>query len=151
MDKYVGKYRVLIERDDRGDVVDEGFTYLKCNTPFKGAMVYRFNEDILVFYSPYGTGKTKNLLKKLDEINIDYQVTYMTGESTIKFAESDLDKIHKLLGVANYGAKIPPKSIKNHPRKEEIKAKKDANLSEQERKRRKLMGERLKKARENKN
>lgn len=151
MDSYIGKYRVLIERDNNGDVIDKGFTYLRCIYPFKGAIVYRFNKDTLVFYSPYGTSKTKNLLKKLDDMSIQYEVDYMTGESTIRFAESDLDKIHKLLGVAENGAKIPPKSIKNHPRQKEIKAEKDANLTDEEREKRRLMGEKLRKARENKN
>jgi hypothetical protein len=48
MDKYVGTYRILIEKDIRtGENLES--TYIKCK---HGGQIYRYNDDVLVVYIP---------------------------------------------------------------------------------------------------
>ena len=147
---YINKYRVDIERDINGDVVDEGITYLRCVGRGKGNKVYRYDNDTLVYYV-CSKGKGNNMYKEIIDRGVSATKTEYDGEVDIYFSEKDLELIADILCVTTTGASIVPKSIKNHPRRKEIKAEKDALLTNEEREKRRLQGERLRQIKEDKN
>lgn len=140
MDKYIGKYRVEIERDiDTGDPIPNGQTYLRCVKRNADGKVYRYNEHTLVCYM-CGTGKINNTIEKMDEMKLKYSVEWYSGEADIYFEEDDLDKLVELFGLTSFGADIVPTSIKNHPRKDEIRQERLDGMSEEEKERRRARG-----------
>ena len=156
MDKYIGKYRVDIERDIGGDPVKEGFTYLRCLKRNKGGKVYRINSSTLNCYVVSSITKANSIyrdmceavinnydegtvLKSMDRVNIKRY----SGEADIVFKEDDLDLFAEFIGLSISGANISPTSIKNHPRKDEIRAEKLENMTDEEKERRRIQSERL--------
>lgn len=153
MDKYIGKYRVDIERDlISGDPLEDGFTYLRCvgSVGKNGGSVYRYNEDTLVAYIPSKQDsetntlmKAKNVCEKFDDVGVSYETEEYDNAMDIYFSESDLDKVWEFLSLTKNGAGIAPKSIKNHIRKDEIRQERLENMSDEERERRRISAERL--------
>jgi len=143
MEKYIGKYRTLAERNLNGDPLENGFTYLRCIKRNRGGKVYRFNDDTLVVYV-LGTGKSNNIIKDIKNVGVEIlKVIEYDGEKDIHFKESDLDKIKDIIGLTSNGAKINPSSIRNHPRYKEIKKERFDALSDEEKEKRRLSGEKL--------
>lgn len=150
MKKYIGKYRVDIERDSiTGEPVENGEMYLRC----KGGVekVYRYDDNTLVVYISSSIEKANNIVKKMSEIgvNIVFRRDYHK-EADIHIKECDLDKVSEIIGIITSGAKIHPISIKNHPRRDEIRQEKRDNMSEDEKEQLRLKGEMLKSFRKNK-
>lgn len=104
MNKYIGRYRILVERDIRTNKPLES-TYIRCK---KGGQIYRYNNDILVYYVPRKL--VENIIKqKLNELHIDLVDYYTTSEETIiKFYEKDLDKLADIFEVSTQGKDIKP-------------------------------------------
>lgn len=132
-----------MERDSDGEPLKDGFTYLKCVSPHKGAKVYRYDENTLIFYSP-SKQKGNNVVIKIEDVGIEVLSTSeYDKELDIRFYEKDLDKISSIIGLTSNGAKIIPRSLKNHPRYKEIKKERFDALSDEEKEKRRLKGERL--------
>lgn len=153
MNKYIGKYRVDIERCPiTGDVVEETDTYLRCVARNKGGKVYRWDENILVCYVESSVSKAKNMVEEIKERGLEViKLVEYADEADIHFYEKDLDKIADIICITTNGAKINPRSIKNHPRKEEIRQEKYDSLSDEEKEQLRLKGEMLKSFRKNDN
>lgn len=153
MNKYVGKYRVDIERcTDTGDVIEDAETYLRCVSRNKGGKVYRWDENVLVCYVESSISKAKNMVKQIEERNVEViKLVEYADEADIHFYEKDLDSIADIICITTSGAKINPRSIKNHPRKEEIRQERFDSLSEEEKEQLRLKGEMLKSFRKNDN
>ena len=130
MKRYRGKYRVLIERDDYGDPLENGFTYLKCNKNNRGGKIYRYDDKYLVAYVNSSiTGK--NMVKKILEKDLYASVVYYDGECDITFLESDIDKLARIFNISVLGKDMIYSSIENHPRKDEIRKNKRNNYSDE--------------------
>lgn len=161
MRKYIGKYRVDIERDlDSGDHILNGFTYLRCSGEIgsNGGKVYRYDNDTLIAYIPNkqdtkvkSITRAVNVCKKFNEVGVSYGTQEYDNAMDIYFSECDLDKVWEFLNLSKTGANIPPESIKNHPRRDEIRKEKSDNMSDEERARRKIQGKRLREYRESSN
>lgn len=153
MDRYIGKYRVDIERDmDTGDPLKNGATYLRCvgATGKNGGKVYRYNNNTLVAYIPNkqdthvrSTVRAENVCEKFDEKGIFYKTVQYDNAMDIYFDEVYLDEVWEYLSITKYGAIIPPASIKNHTRRDEIRQERYDLLSKEERERRRISGEKL--------
>lgn len=150
MKKYIGKYRVDIERDIYGEPIEDGNLYLRCVSRNKNGMVYRFDENTLVVYVPSSVSKANNMIEEMKELGVDivFKREYY-GEADIHIKEEDLDKVANIIGLTSNGAKTLPTSIKNHPRKDEIRQEKKDNMTEEEKERMKSLGDRLKSFRKN--
>ena len=61
MNKYVGRFRVRIERDKLTGKKQEA-TYIPC---YKGIEIYRYSDDKLAIYLPGSRPSIVNNLKKL--------------------------------------------------------------------------------------
>ena len=129
MRKYIGKYRVLIERDlDTGEPIE--FTYINGTGGRKHTKVYRYDNDTLVIYVP--TRWVNNIVERVSEcITVEKTVEY-DGEVDIYIKEVDLHRLDHIFKFKTLGANISPESIKNHPRYKEIKKEKRDNMSEEE-------------------
>ena len=145
MNKYVGKYRVDIERCPKtGDVIEEADTFLRCLGRNKGGKVYRYDEEILVCYVASSLSKAKNMVKDINNLGVEIvKLVEYNNEGDIYFYEKDLDKIVDVICITTNGAKIHPRSIKNHPRRDEIRQEKLDKLSDEEKLIRKQRGEML--------
>lgn len=151
MKKYIGKYRVDIERDCvTGEPIENGEMYIRC----KGGVekVYRYDENTLVIYVSSSTDKANNIIKKMNEIGVEAVFKrYYYKEADIHIKECDLDKVSEIIGIITNGAKIHPTSIKNHPKRDEIRQEKRDSMSEDEKEKMRLKGEMLKSFRKNSN
>jgi len=153
MDKYIGTYRVEIERDSfTGDVVKGADTFLRVDSVMakKGGKVYRFDTNVLVAYIPV-LQRARNVYGEMldrDVQLVDF-VDYSDGMD-LYFVESDLVRVADLLKVSTLGASTKPDSLKNHPRRKEIQEEARNNRTPEENERLRLMGEKLMESRENK-
>lgn len=148
--KYRGLYRVQAERSIDGDVMqDSEIYYLTCITPFRGCEIRRYSEDLLELYIVgKSIGKANNVSKMLKENNIEIiKETLYDIEGLFRFKECDLDKVAELVNVNKVGASIHPHSIKNHPDKKRIQQEKRDNMSDEEKERYRMLGEKLKESR----
>lgn len=101
MNKYVGTYRILIEKDIRtGENLES--TYIKCK---HGGQIYRYNNDILVAYIP----SRKIGLKIVEELS-DKIVNYDYGdkEYRIYFKEEYIDIFAEIVKASTQGKDIKP-------------------------------------------
>lgn len=153
MKKYVGKYRVDVERCSiTGDEIENSNYYLRCIGRNKGGKVYRYDENTLVVYVASSVGKGKNMIEDMKELGVEVIKTLeYADEIDIYINESDLDKVADIIGITENGAKIAPNSIKNHPRRDEIRQEKKDNWTDEEKEKYRLLGEKLKSFRENDN
>lgn len=152
MKKYIGKYRVDIERDTDGEPVENGELYLRCVGRNRGGTVYRWDDETLVVYVPSSVGKANNMIEDMNESGVEilFKREYY-GEADIHIRESDLDKVAETIGLTSFGAYIQPTSIRNHPKRDEIRQEKRDNMSDEEKEKMRLLGERLKSFRKNDN
>lgn len=151
MKDYVGKYRVDIERCQiTGDEIEGSNYYLRCVSGNKGGKVYRYDDNILVCYVKSSVSKARNMIKKIEDMNIEiFKLVEYADEADIYFYEKDLDKIAEIICITSNGAKIAPNSIKNHPRRDEIRQHKKDNWNDEEKEKYRLLGEKLKSFRKN--
>ena len=150
MRKYINKYRIDMERDYFTDnPILGGSTWIRVDSVMRkrGGKVYRYDEDILVAYIP-SVQRGNNVLKHMAEIHVPLEdrMQYSDGWD-IHFREMDLQKMETMLGLSTYGASIPPESIRNHKFKDQIRAEKKENRTDEEIEKFRLLGERLREAR----
>ncbi|EQB4340322.1 hypothetical protein [Clostridium botulinum] len=107
MKKYIGKYRVLCERDiETNKVINNGEnTYIKC---YRGIQIYRSTEEILMLYAPFVMQRNKTMDKLKGIEIIDYFNTSL--ETQIKFYEKDLENVLKIFPPVIKGKDIKPKN-----------------------------------------
>lgn len=153
MRKYIGTYRIDMERDYYTDnPILEGMTWIRADSIMRkrGGKVYRFDQDTLVAYVP-SVGKSNNIVAYMNEnsIHIDQIEEYDDGKD-IYFRECDLGLLEKILGLSTYGASAAPESIKNHKHKDQIREEKRMLRTEQENERYRLLGQKLMESRTNK-
>jgi len=140
MRNYIGKYSVLVERDQNGDYDKNGFTYLNCNKRNRGGSVYRKDSSKLVAYIA-SSQKGRNMVKEIEALGIEVvNVVEYDGEYDIVFNEKDLDKLKDIFCISELSAKRLPESFKNHPRYKEIKQERFDALSDDEKESRRLKG-----------
>ena len=144
MIKYLGKYRVLCERDIDGEVVEKDFTYLTGTGSHKNSKIYRYDNNVLKLYVEAKSNPTNRMTKLFQDngVGIISLVDY-DFEVDILFNESDIDTVCSLINCKTSGSKIVPESIKNHPRYKEIKQERWDALSEEEKEERILKGKLL--------
>jgi len=134
MKKYVGQYRVDIERDIiTGDHLINGQTFLRVPKAMKenGGKIYRYNENILVAYVPNKTTGARLYAKSIEKVHLYKIVEYDDGMD-LYFKEEYIREMAKIMMVSTNGSNIPPESIKNHPRRKEIREQRKANMSEEQ-------------------
>ena len=123
--KYRGQFRVLYETDTRTGQAAE-FTFVPCRIR-KGAVIYRFNDNILAVYIP-GSRTANRLLQEHPDIFRSFQTG--DSESSLLFDEKNIDRAATVLLPRVKGRNMSPK-----PRKK-------INLSDEQRK---SLSERMKK------
>jgi len=131
MRKYIGKYRVLIERDIiTGEPME--FTYIVGTKAYKNMKAYRFDENTIVLHVP--TTHTNSIINRVsNELKIKIKKsTEYSGEIDIYIDESDLYKANSIFKFKTSGANFKPESVKNNPRYKEIKQEKRDNMTEDE-------------------
>jgi len=110
--KYVGKYRVMGQLDQRTNKIsiNKDDTYILGR---HNIQVYRWNKNILCVYFPSGLSTTNLILPQFDEAGIDYKL-YIDGdkEKVYKVKESDIDKIHSIVHFQIKGKSISPFSVR---------------------------------------
>ena len=144
MIKYLGKYRVLCERDLDGEVTDKDFTYLVGTGTHKNSKIYRYSNNILKLYVEGKSSPTNRMIKAFEECGVEIlDIVEYDFEVDILFNEFDIDKVCEIITCKTSGAKIQPDSIKNHPRYKEIKQQRWDALSEEEKEERILKGKLL--------
>lgn len=101
MDKYVGQYRVIIEKDIRtGENLEN--TYIKCK---HGGQIYRYNDNILVAYIP-STVIGKRLVEELKYKLIKYD--YGNKEYRLYFKEEYINEFAETMKASTQGKDIKP-------------------------------------------
>ena len=151
MIKYLGKYRVLCERDLDGELTDKDFTYLVGTGTHKNSKIYRHNDNILKLYVEGKSSPTNRMIKAFEEYGVEIlDIVEYDFEVDILFNEFDIEKVCEIITCKTSGAKIQPDSIKNHPRYKEIKQERWDALSEEEKEERILKGKLLRERLQNK-
>lgn len=108
MDKYVGQYRVDIERDIYGKPME--FTYIRGSGNYKECKIYRYNGDKLRLYATNG----RNVDISLTEAGINATVVLKASrEWVFEFGESDIETVAKLIKARAKGCAIKPQSKRN--------------------------------------
>lgn len=124
--KYKGKYRILPEldldtndfpRNSNGDIEDSCGLYITCQN---GCKIYDYGKDgkymQLCAYIPTLT-RGHNVVKKLDELGIEYHDLNETDEEVVfLFPSTEVDKVAGLLKAKTGGASISPFSKRNLPK-----------------------------------
>jgi len=129
MRKYIGKYRVLIERDlDTGEPME--FTYINGTGGRKHTRVYRYDDDTLIIHVP--TVQIDGIINRVSEYVIVEKTVRYSTEVDIYIKEGDLGSLDHIFKFKTLGSNIIPESIKNHPRYKEMKKEKRDNMSEEE-------------------
>lgn len=142
MRKYVGRFRVLCERDINGDPVDNDFTYLVGTRNYRDVKIYRYDEDKLKVYIPMG--RISKLLDKMRALGVEIlDSEYYDGEVDLIVLERDLPVLASIFEIKTTGANIKPESVKNHPRRDELRQARLAALSDEEREKLKDRGRML--------
>jgi len=144
MIEYLGRYRVLCERDIDGEVTEKDFTYLVGTGSHKNSKIYRYDDNVLKLYVESKSSPTNRMAKAFEDNGIDIiSLVDYDFEVDILFNESDIEKVCDIITCKTSGAKIQPDSIKNHTRYKEIKQERWDALSEEEREERILKGKLL--------
>lgn len=124
--KYKGTYRVLPEleldtndfpRNSNGDIEDSCGLYITCQN---GCKIYDYGKDgkymQLCAYIPTLI-RGHNVVKKLDELGIEYHNLDETDEEVVfLFPSTEIDKVAELLKAKTGGASISPFSKRNLPK-----------------------------------
>jgi len=141
MRKYIGKYRVLIERGSEGNTLE--FTYLTGKRIYPVCNIYRYNDEELTLTIMGKSAQVVNtIIKSLVEEGVQFTKMVDCGsECVLRFKEVDLFLVDKAVGIKTMGAKIVPESIKNHHSRKQIKLDKYNSLSDEEKLKRKQKGE----------
>ena len=106
---YRGKYRVVCEFDRSKLIACPEDNYIYCA---KGGQIYRYNDDLLVFYRDGCT--VSNIISQFKAANIQIHNDGSTGsEALIRFNECDLDRVADIVSPRTLGANINPKSKRN--------------------------------------
>ena len=145
MRKYIGKYRVLAERDDFGEITDGEFTYLIGTGNYSDCKIYRHSDNVLKLLVIGQTSAiVSNMLKKFKESKIEVVgLVDCKYEGFIMFNEKDLAKVAGIINARTSGASTKPESLRNHPNYKEIKQEKYNSLSEEQKEKLRLRGEAL--------
>jgi hypothetical protein len=98
--KYKDNYIFKFERDYSNKVYNRDDNYIACRNKGK---IWRYNDDTLVFESPYKI-RLKKVDPKTEEVIYDYTSLVLEIENTdaeilIKFKEENLDKLEKIFKV----------------------------------------------------
>jgi hypothetical protein len=106
MDKYIGQYRVLIEKDLDGKPM-EG-TYIKCAG---STQIYRYDKNTLVVYATRQKGKLF-----VEQIGMDKIKDYveLSRECQIFFDEMYIDEVAKVVKASTRGKNVKPKNKRNY-------------------------------------
>ena len=149
MRKYIGKYRVLCERDYNGEPTGEDFTYLVGTGGYVNSKVYRYDDNKLsLLVVGRSNGLIYNTIAKMKELEVEIlDFVSADKESIFIFHESDLPKVAEIISIKTSGASIQPTSLTNHPRRKQIRQEKQDSLSDEQKLERKLRGEKLSMAR----
>lgn len=110
MNKYIGKYRVLCERDlrDNKPINNGENTYIICK---KKATIWRYNDEVLVLYVP--SRATANYYKNCLE-NVCCKYEYGDYEGQIYFYEKDIDRVAEVCKPYISGKNIKPKNKRSY-------------------------------------
>lgn len=110
MDKYVGKYRVVCEFDQKTLKPNKEDTYIYCAN---GGQIYRYNKDTLAYYRS-GKNQANKVIKDLIDRGIEIIKEDSTpGDLRFYFNEKDIDKVAKIFKARTLGANINPTSKRN--------------------------------------
>lgn len=110
MNKYIGKYRVLCERDlETNKPINNGEnTYIKCK---KNAQVYRYNDEVLVLYVP---SRPTALYYEKCLNNACFRYDYSDYEGQFYFYEENIDKVMEVCKPFVSGKNIKPKNKRSY-------------------------------------
>ena len=110
MNKYIGKYRVMCERDlrDNKPINNGENTYIKCRY---NAEIYRFSSEVLVLYVP-SRQRAIYYQKALD--NICFNCEYGDYEGRLYFYEKDIEKVTEICKPYLKGINIKPKNKRSY-------------------------------------
>ena len=114
--KYRGQFRVLWETDTRTGQAAE-FTFVPCRIR-KGAVIYRFNDNILAVYIP-GSRTANRLLQEHSDIFRAFQMGDI--EIILFFSEKDIKKAAAILKARIQGKNKSPKPKRKRTLTEEQK------------------------------
>jgi len=155
MNNYVGKYRVVCERDYDGNVMDRDMTYLSGTRGYPNARITRISEDTLNLYVTAssivdkGSKTCSSMLRSFKKLGIEVlNVTEYSYEADIVFYEKDLNLVDEIISIKTSGKHFSPWSIKNHPNYKQIKADRWNALSDDEKQIKIEKGKRLNMSRE---
>lgn len=146
MEKYIGKYRVLVERDDYGDITEMTNLYL-VSTMNNNYQVSRYGGSVLSLLIQGGERNNivQPVVDKFKKAGVPViEVVDGVVEGFIRFDEKYLDAVDSFLVFKRNGAKIKPDSVKNHPHYKEIKEEKRATYSPERIEMLRVRGEMLK-------
>jgi hypothetical protein len=130
----MGTYRVMCERDVNGEPLESDFTFLVGTGGNSKTHIYRFDDETLsILVRGNSNGKFSNMIKSFMDANVTV-LDLIEGENEgfIHFPEEFIHTVAKIIEAKTIGSEISPESIKNHPRKNEIKKEKFAALSDEE-------------------
>lgn len=109
MDKYIGTYRVLREKDLNGNTTE--FTYIPCKY---GITMYRYSKNKIAL--TFETSRSQNVIipKIKDKVEL-----FVEGdaEATYLFDEKYIHDIAKVVSARIKGKNIPPKPANKKIRK----------------------------------
>lgn len=121
--KYVGKYRVIAEidqrtgdfcRDKSGNYCNNNDIYIKC---FKGTRIWYIGNRVLQVYIP-SIKRGNNILKKIDPKYV-FDIEQTDEETLFKVKDKDIENIIEFLKPQTNGASISPFSTKNLKREKQ--------------------------------
>jgi len=108
MDRYIGTYRVDIERDIYGNPLE--ITYIRGSGNYRLCKIYRFNATALRLYCTNGI----DMAVKLDQAGVmNFGIIHCSREAVFQFAEKDIDSVAAVIKARKKGKGIKPKSKRN--------------------------------------
>ena len=111
MQRYIGTYRVDVERDVDGNPME--FTFIRGSGNLKGCHIYRETDTKLSLYSPAGA----ELMRKMAMLGIQAKpIIICSKEYIFEFDEPEIDIYCKLIKVRTKGKNIDPRSVLNDKR-----------------------------------
>lgn len=122
IDKFKGKYRIIVPVDSSGDFPKElngdystNDIFIKCNNKI---MVYHIGGRELECYIP-SIGRGRNMVRAINEEfpYVIYNVVETDEEVLFNFKSEHMDSLAKYLKPQTLGADISPWSSKNRPKK----------------------------------
>lgn len=113
MEKYIGKYRVVCERDlrDNKPINNGENLYIKCR---KNNEIYRYNSEVLVLYVP---SRQRALYYEKVLNSVCFKVEYSDYEGKLYFYEKDIEEVAKVCKPLVSGKNIKPKNKRSYKSK----------------------------------